>query len=345
MCVCVACVMNVCLTTRPSSLNKSPVLIFLPDCVGDPGPPPGSGTPAQQPRFLPITCVGCTGQGKRPEGPRCELPGVLSLWSHWRCLTPEPRVGPVSQELVRNATPGTSLGFPPGRGTQVGPWLGKQDLTCPGQPSPCAARPSTAKMRTRGRRSHACGLTGSCCHRHRCWHGAAGKQACSTKTVLRGAASRSHWRRTGGGSRNPGPRHPPASADLAHRPVSGQQPQAYFSEPCRRSSGGCVALREECPSALGRSWVDRCLRCAHWLTGGPRAGVPHPARSARPPWAGLGLIDAVASLTGSQGTRNGAWCLEVFGRRSRVRETGGLAFPSEGRFPAERLAGKGCGTR
>ena len=130
MCVCVACVMNVCLTTRPSSLNTSPVLIFLPDCVGDPGPPPGSGTPAQQPRFLPITCVGCTGQGKRPEGPRCELPGVLSLGSHWRCLTPEPRVGPVSQELVRNATPGTSLGFPPGRGTQVGPWLGKQDPAC-----------------------------------------------------------------------------------------------------------------------------------------------------------------------------------------------------------------------
>lgn len=55
---------------------------------------------------------GAQAKEKGPEGPRRKLPGVLSLWSHWRRLTPEPRAGPGSQELVRNATPGTSLGFP-----------------------------------------------------------------------------------------------------------------------------------------------------------------------------------------------------------------------------------------
>ena len=55
---------------------------------------------------------GAQAKEEGPEGPGRKLPGVLSLWSHRRRLTPEPRAGPVSQELVRNATPGTSLGFP-----------------------------------------------------------------------------------------------------------------------------------------------------------------------------------------------------------------------------------------
>lgn len=71
--------------------------------------------------------------------------------------------------------------------------------------------------------------------------------------------------------------------------------------------------------------------------GRPRAGVPHPGRSARPPWAGFGWIDAFTVLTGSQGARNGAWYREVFRRRSRVPERGGFAFPSEGRFPLRRV--------
>lgn len=196
---------------------------------------------------------------------------------------------------------------------RVDPWFGKQDLTWPGRPSLCAARPSTAKVKTRrasGAKPGAC--AGSCCHRHLCWHRPAGEQAFSIRHgAPRQPASRSHWFRRGGGTRKPGPRHPTGGALTLH---TGQ------------SQDG--SLR---PTSLHRA-------------GGPRMDVLHRGRSACPPRAGLVWVDAFTALTGSQGPRNGAWCREVFRRRSREHERGRVAFSLRRRFPAERLAGKGSGT-
>ncbi|XP_055251939.1 uncharacterized protein LOC129536829 [Moschus berezovskii] len=200
------------------------------------------------------TCVGRTGQGKRPRGTRAraarspvpvESPEMLNSQT-----TSCPRLPGTCEKRHTRDVPGGPL---PGQGMRVDPRLGRQGLTCPGRPSPCAARPSTAKIKTLQTGNVKPGVcTGSCCHRHLCWHGPAGKQAFSIKHgAPRRPVSRSHWFRRGGGTRNPGPRHPPGERGPCTRASLRTATSGLLL--CRRPWGGCTALREERPSALGRS--------------------------------------------------------------------------------------------
>ena len=155
--------------------------------------------------------------------------------------------------------------------------------------------------------------------RHRCGHRAAGKQACSCmKTVLRGGGepfslAQERWGHPKSWSQAPpGERRPCTWASL-RTAASGLllcALQDALGRVCRTQGGAPVRPGP----VLGGSMPSLCS-LAHR---GPETG-PGVARCSD---AGPGCLRGAGLLSPRKG-----------------------AFPSEGCFPAERLAGKGCGTR
>ena len=234
---------------------------------------------------------GARAKEEGPEGPRHALPRVLPLWSRRRCLTPEPRPGRASRELVRKATPGSPLEVPSRAGDTGRCLVGEaRPRVSWGDQAPVLPDPARPKPKHNQREVQGLGLSWELLPRA---SAGTAQQESSIQRKARCSAAASEplsrvqerW-----GARSPGPRHPRRAPTLH----AGQSQDS--------------SLRPACD------------------TGGPRAGVPHPGRSPRPHCTGLEWIDAFTALTGSQGARNRAWWHEVFRCRSRVRERGRFGF-------------------
>ena len=172
---------------------------------------------------------GARAKEKGPEGPRHALPRVLPLWSHRRCLPPEPRVGRVSRELVRGATPGASLEVPSRAGDTGRSLAGEaRPHVSWGNRAPVLQDPAQPKPNTANKKRKAWGLYWELLPRASA--GTAQRESSVQRKARCSAAAsepfslvQERW-----GHPQSWSQAPPGSADLARGPVSGRQPQAYF---------------------------------------------------------------------------------------------------------------------